>query len=472
MTDVTAEQAEATAPASAAPAKVGKAGIISWVLFEMAQQPFYSVITTFLFGPFFANYFVGDPVRGQNIWLIMAAIMGLCVAVVSPVFGAMADASGRRKPWVLVASLLLAAGMSALWLAEPGRMEYFWLVAIAYVIAGIAAELNGAFVNAIMPKLVQPAYFGRLSGISASVAYLGGLTALILMTAFIAVDATSGKTLLGLDPLLKLDIVRFESDRIAGPLMALWFVIFALPFFIFTPDPKTPTASSSPVWDGFRALGQTARDIRQYGSVATFLIARMLYQDGLGGMFVLAGIYGIQLFGWRTVESGLFGIILILCAMVGAALASVIEGKIGAKALIMICLMVAIVGAIGVVSIGPTHVLFGIPVDAKAIGSGFLSSAGEWMFLVSAVLVGIVAGPLNSSSRSLMAQLSPPDKLAQFFGFYAFSGKATSFLAPVMIVLLTAATGDTRMGVVVVLAFLYHGLILMPFVRVAKEPQS
>ncbi|MEZ5926202.1 MAG: MFS transporter [Hyphomicrobiaceae bacterium] len=459
---------DGTAAASDSDDKVGKLGIVSWVLFELAQQPFYSVITTFLFGPFFANYFIGDPLRGQNTWLAMAAVMGLLVAVLSPVLGAMADASGRRKPWVLLASLCMAAGMATLWLAEPGRMEFFWLVAAAYVIAGLAAELNGAFVNAIMPKLVQPVHFGRLSGISAAVAYLGGLTALILMTAFIAVDATTGKTLLGLEPLLKLDVTRFESDRIVGPLIALWFVVFALPFFLFTPDPRTPTASSTPVRDGLRALRQTARDIRQYGSAATFLIARMLYQDGLGGMFALAGIYGIQLFGWRTVDSGLFGIVLILCAMIGAALASVIESRLGAKALIMICLLIAILGAIGVVSITAEHVLFVIPVAAKVAGSGFMSSAGEWVFLVSAILVGVVAGPLNSSSRSLMARLSPPEKLAQFFGFYAFSGKATSFLAPILIVLLTSATGDTRMGVVVVLAFLYHGLILMPFVRVAK----
>lgn len=469
MIDVSAAQAaDAAAPAIESPGPVSKLGIVGWVLFELAQQPFYSVITTFLFGPFFANYFIGDPLRGQNIWLAMAAVMGLSVAVLSPVLGAMADASGRRKPWVLLASLLLVGGMSALWLAEPGRMEFFWLIAAAYVIAGIAAELNGAFVNAIMPRLVAPTYFGRLSGLSASIAYLGGLTALILLTAFIAVDAATGKTLLGLEPLLKLDVARFESDRIVGPLMALWFVVFALPFLIFTPDPRLSTSSSTPVKDGLRALRQTARDIRQYGSAATFLIARMLYQDGLGGMFALAGIYGIQLFGWRTVDSGLFGIILILCAMAGAAAASIIEGRTGAKALIMICLLMAIIGATGVASIGPEHVLFTVPVAAKAAGSGFMSSAGEWVFLVSAILVGVVAGPLNSSSRSLMAQLSPPDKLAQFFGFYAFSGKATSFLAPILIVLLTAATGDTRMGVVVVLAFLYHGLILMPFVRVAK----
>lgn len=469
MSDVSATRGvDALAPAPAASASVGKLAIVGWVFFELAQQPFYSVITTFLFGPFFANYFIGDPVRGQNVWLVMAAVMGLLVAVLSPTLGAMADASGRRKPWVLVASLFLMAGMSTLWLAEPGHPEYIWLIAAAYIVAGVSAELNGAFVNAVMPKLVAPSYFGRLSGISASVAYLGGLTALILMTAFVAVDATSGLTLLGLEPIVKLDVARFEPDRIVGPLMALWFLVFSLPFLVFTPDPRSGTASATPVKDGLRALRQTAREVGQYESAATFLIARMLYQDGLGGLFALAGIYGIQLFGWRTVDSGLFGIILIMCAMVGAALASVIEARIGAKALIMICLIVAIIGASGVGSIGADHVLFSIAVEPKAVGSAFMSSAGEWVFLVSAVLVGIVAGPLNSSSRSLMAQLSPPDKLAQFFGFYAFSGKATSFLAPILIVLLTAVTGDTRMGVVVVLAFLYHGLILMPFVKVAK----
>ena len=458
----------ADAAGAVAPVKVGKLGIVGWVLFELAQQPFYSLITTFLFAPYFANIVIGDAVRGQSIWGYVAAAMGLLVAVLSPMLGAMADASGRRKPWVLVASLFLIAGMSTLWLAEPGRLEYFWLIVAGYIVAGVAAELNSTFVNAIMPKLVRPEYFGRLSGIAVSIAYLGGLIALMLMTAFIAVNVSTGKTLLGLDPLLQLDTARHENDRIVGPFAALWFLVFALPFLLFTPDPRTATRSSTPVKDGLHALGQTAREVRQYGSVVTFLIARMLYQDGLGGMFAFAGIYGLQLFKWTLVETGIFGMILIVAAMLGAALASLIEGRLGAKALIMLALVVAMVGTIGVVSIDQTHVLFVVPVAPKLPGSAVFSSTGEIVFLLSAILVGFVAGPLNSSSRSLMARLSPPDKLAQFFGFYAFSGKATSFIAPLMIGGLTAATGDPRLGVAVVLAFLYHGLILMPFVRVAK----
>jgi UMF1 family MFS transporter len=469
MTDVIAAQAAgAVAPAFETPNKVGKLGIVGWVLFELAQQPFYSLITTFLFAPYFANVFVGDKVQGQAIWGFTAGAMGLLVAILSPILGAMADASGRRKPWVFLASFFLIAGMCVLWLAEPGRTDLLWLVLAGYIVAGVSAELNSTFVNAIMPRLVQPAYFGRLSGTAVAIAYLGGLIALMLMTAFVAVNPTTGKTLLGLDPLVLLDTARHESDRIVGPFAALWFVVFSLPFFLFTPDPRTATGSAAPVKDGLRALRQTAREIRQYGSVATFLIARMLYQDGLGGMFAFAGIYGVQLFDWSLVETGIFGMILIVAAMLGAALASIIEGRLGAKTLIMLALIVAMIGTIGVVSIDRSHVLFVVPVEPKALDSIIFSATGEWVFLLSAILVGFVAGPLNSSSRSLMARLSPPDKLAQFFGFYAFSGKATSFIAPILIGVLTAATGDPRLGVAVVLAFLYHGLILMPFVRVAK----
>jgi UMF1 family MFS transporter len=458
--------------AGVAAVRVGTLGIVGWVLFEWAAQPFYSLITTFLFAPYFANVFIpGDPAWGQALWGYTAGAMGICVALLSPVIGAMVDASGWRKPWIAIASVLMIAGMATLWYALPGRSDLILLVVAAYVVAGIAAEINGTLVNSIMPRLVPASQFGRLSGIAVAVAYLGGLLALILVAGFITAAPDSGRTLLGLEPVLQLDAGTREGDRFVGPFCAVWFLVFSLPFFLFTPDPRPSLSSRSPVADGLAALRETARDIANYGNVVWFLLARMLYQDGLGGIFAFAGIYGGTLFGWQAFETGILGIILIVAAMSGAAVGGLVEDKLGPKAVIMVSLLLAILGTVGVLSIDATHVLFTTEVVAKAPGSGIFASHGEQVFLLSAVIVGLVAGPLNSSSRSLMARISPPDKLAQFFGFYAFSGKATSFIAPIMIGLMTSLTGDQRLGVAVVIGFLVLGLLMIPLVRVRSADQ-
>lgn len=467
-----AETSSAPVAAGAAPRYSGKAGIVGWILYEWAAQPFYSLITTFLFAPYFVDVFVGDGERGQAIWGFTAGFMGICVAILSPMLGAMADASGRRKPWVAVSSLFLIAGMATLWLADPAKKELMLVILAAYVVAGIAAELNGAFVNAIMPRLVPPQQFGRLSGISVAVAYAGGLLALVLMAGFVATNPTTGKTLLGLDPILALDASKFEGDRLVGPFCAVWFAIFVLPFFLLTPDPRSSKVSASPVRDGLASLRQTAREIVTYGRVVVFLIARMLYQDGMLGVFAFAGIYARTLFGWTALETGILGIILIVSAMVGAALGGLLDDRIGSKPVILGSLVIALIGTVGVLSIDATHVFFTQEVAAKEAGSTIFSSLGEKVFLASAILVGLVAGPLNSSSRSLMARLTPPDKATQFFGFYAFSGKATSFIAPIAIGLMTQLTGSQRLGVGVVIAFLILGFLMIPFVRVPKPEEQ
>lgn len=444
------------------PAPAGRLGLGGWMLFEWSAQPFYSLITTFLFAPYFANGFIGDPVRGQQIWAYAAAFAGLAIAICSPVLGAFADSSGRRKPWIVLSSLFFVAGMSSLWFAEPGRQDLIVWVLLAYAVAAVAAELNAVFVNAMMPGLVPASQYGRTSGMSAAIGYLGGLTSLVVVAGFLVADSASGRTLFGLAPVLDLDGASRQGDRFIGPFCAVWFLIFVLPLLLFTPDRKPASVSST---GGLAALGQTLSELPRHGNILTFLVARMLYVDGLGAVFAFGGIYGAALFGWQAFELGLFGIIVIVAAMLGAAVGGWLDDKIGARRVILVSLAIALVAALGVVSVDKSHVLFLQPVPVKEAGSGFLAALGERVFVLFAILVGLVAGPLNASSRSFMARISPPDRITQFFGLFAFSGKATSFIAPLLVGGLTAATGNQRYGVAVVLVFLVAGLLLMLRVR-------
>ena len=437
----------------------------SWTLYEWASQPFYTLITTFLFSAYFVSGYVGDPTRGQALWGYLVAAAGICVALVSPVLGAIADASGRKKPWVVVSSLFFISGMAALWFAYPGRLDLLWIVALGYIVATVAAELNAVFVNALMPKLVPPSEYGRLSGISSAVGYTGGLLSLVVMAGLIAPNPVTGKTLLGLTPLLPLDAASRQGDRMVGLFAALWFLVFVIPFFLFTPDPPNARKSAAPVREGMATFKQSLVDIRGYGNIVRFLVSRMLYQDGLLGIYAFATVYATSLFGWQLLDQGVFGIVLSAAAIVGALIGGFIDDRIGPKAVIIGAILLALFATLGVLSIGREHVLFVVPVAAKAPGAGLFASASEQVFLGFSVIVGLVAGPLFASSRSLMAAVSPPDKLGQFFGLFALSGKATSFIAPLLIGLMTQITGDQRLGVAVVIGFLILGLILMSGVQ-------
>ena len=449
-------------------AGAGTLGLFGWLIYEWSSQPFYSLVTTFLFAPYFANgCIIDDPVRGQVIWSYAAASAGLAVAVLSPILGAFADASGHRKPWIVVSLLLFLAGLGGLWYADPGHPERLYLIIGAYILAAVAAEVTAAFVNALMPGLVAPEHYGSLSGTSAAIGYLGGLSALVVVAGLLVGEPATGKTLLGLQPLLSLDAVSRQGDRLVGPFCALWLLVFSLPLLLFTPDRQVARPGG-----GLDGLKQTFAELGHHKDIVLFLASRMLFTDGLLAMFSFGGIYGAALFGWQAVELGLFGIILIIAAMIGAAIGGLLDDRIGPKAVILIALAIALMATAGVVSIDRTHVLFTQGVAAKVAGSGFLASTAERWFLGFTIFVGLVTGPLSASSRSLMARLAPKDRVTQFFGLFAFSGKASSFIAPLLVGVLTTVTGQQRWGVAVVLVFLLAGLVMMPFVRARRDESA
>jgi UMF1 family MFS transporter len=201
--------------------------------------------------------------------------------------------------------------------------------------------------------------------------------------------------------------------------------------------------------------------VRDHGQVALFLLARMLYADGLGAVFAFGGIYAATVFGWGATELGLFGIILVLAGTIGAALGGPLDDARGSKTVIVITLLVFILAAIGVLSVDAGHVLFVVPVEAKVAGSAPFSSIGEQVYLAFALLIGITSGPIQSSSRTLLARLCPPGKMTEFFGFFSFSGKITAFAAPLLIGAVTDASGSQRLGIASSLIFLAGGLLLL-----------
>jgi MFS transporter, UMF1 family len=440
----------------------GKRALFGWVLFDWATQPFYTLVVTFLFAPYFVNGFMDDPALGAALWAYATGIAELIAAAFAPVLGAVADAGQRRKPWIAFFSMLLVIGMCGLWLAAPGRTDLVPVVLIAFGLAVIGAELATVFTNAMMTSLVSGKRLGTLSGLGWATGYVGGLASLALVAGLLVADPTTGKTLLGLPPIIPLDPATREGDRLVGPFSAVWYLVFVLPLFLFTPDRSAMPPQTRAVSAGLAQLVRSVKDlVRHHGQVALFLLARMLYADGLGAVFAFGGIYAATVFGWGATELGLFGIVLTIAGTIGAVLGGLLDDRRGSKAVIAFTLLLFIAASIGVLSVDRGHILFVVPVEPKLPGSAPFSSVGEQVYLAFAVLIGLASGPIQASSRTLLARMCPPEKTTEFFGFFSFSGKITAFAAPLAIGAVTHATGSQRLGIGTSLVFLIAGLLLL-----------
>src|ERR1700682_582691 len=178
-----------------------RAAVFSWIFFDWAEHLYSALITTFVFAPYFATHVASDPASGQSLWGFATAAAGLMIALLSPVLGAIADASGRRKPWIAAFGALLVIGSSLMWFGRPGDAGVILPLLIAYGIATIGVEFATVFNNAMMPSLVPPDRIGRLSGTGWATGYLGGFLRLILVLGFLAADPDTGRTLFGFVPL-------------------------------------------------------------------------------------------------------------------------------------------------------------------------------------------------------------------------------------------------------------------------------
>ena len=462
---IAANSSLSSVPVHRAPASA----LAGWVLVDWAIQPFHTLIVTFLFAPYFTTAVAGDATRGQALWGYAAAIAGVLIAIGGPILGAMADRRGR-KPFVALSVGVMALAASALWIARPGADGWtITLVLAAFIVATACAEYTTVFTNSLMSTLVPPSELGRLSGTSWAVAFTGGLVSLIVMAGLVVANPETGKTLMGLSPLLSLDGAARQGDRLAGPFAALWLLGFIIPFFLFTPDVRPVAIQGEPVTSPLTQLWATLSSLPSMPSMLLFLLARALYTDGLSAIFVFGGIYGTSIFDWGLAERGLFGIVLICAGVVGAAIGGVLDDKLGSKRVIMGALVVLIIGALGILSVTSSHILFTVPVAPKVAGAGAFSSVGEKVFLAFACLVSVAAAPNQSASRSLLARLAPPERSAQFFGLFAFSGKVTAFLAPLMIALVTTLSGSQRLGMSAVLLFLVVGFVMLLPVSERRE---
>ncbi len=443
-----------------------RAAVIGWILFDWAAQPYFTLITTFVFAPYFAGLVAPDAAQGQALWGFATAAAGLAIALLSPVLGAIADASGRRKPWIAGFGALLVIGASLMWIGKPGDPGVILPLLLAYAIASVGVEFATVFNNAMMPTLVPPDRIGRLSGTGWATGYVGGILSLVLVLGFLAASPDTGRTLFGLTPLFGLDPVSHQGDRITGPLTAAWFVIFVLPMFLLTPDYPARRPIRDALRVGLSGLRHTLGELPKQKSLATFLLANMIYTDGLVSLFAFGGIYAAGTFGWRTIQIGSFGILLAIAGTFGAWLGGKLDDRFGPKRVIAGSLLILLIAVGAILLVDKDSILF-MEVAPPAPGAGLFSGAAERAYLVLGCLIGAAGGPLQAASRTLLIRLAPKDRIAQYFGLFALTGKVTSFVGPLLIGAITAATASQKAGMVVLVVFFAAGLVLLARVREA-----
>ncbi len=441
-------------------------GQFGWAMFDWANQPYYTIIVTILFAPYFVQEFIGDAVRGQQIYSLALTIAGVFTAIMSPVLGAIADVSGRRKPWMLLFSLGFVISVATLWFAEPGAPNGIAGPFLAIILAAISMEIAIVFNNAMLPSVAPANRVGWLSGFGWGIGYFGGLVALLFIQWFfvfpgqVALPGVPGVPLLGLDQ------SAFEPERFTAPFAAVWYTLFILPLFLFTPDgDSTKVKLNVAVRDGLSSLKKTLMQIRAYGNVIRFFIGRMIYADALGAVFAFSGIYAAAIFGWGSLELGISGLIILVFAGFGSMVGGWLDDKIGSKRTIVIAVTCLIVAAIGTVSIRDDRILFLITTIPASSLDGLFAGVSEQVYILFGCLTGLGLGPTQSASRTMVARLAPRHMVGEFYGLFAFSGQATAFLAPALIGYLTGALNDPRASIIVIIAMLVIGLVIILPVR-------
>ncbi len=441
--------------------------ILGWMSFDWASQPYYTLGLTFIFGPYFAavaaQYFMGEGLdevaagaSAQSTWAFGQTIAGLVIAFTAPFLGAFADNTGRKMPWIIGFSALYVIGAWSLWYLTPDSSSLMLFLILFYV-GFIAAESALNFVNAYLPSMGTPDDVGRISGTGASVGYWGGLVALIFMLLFLAEDATTGRTLIGLDPLFGLDPSAREGTRAVGPFMAIWFAVFMIPFFMWVrDDPKDAGAvpKMSKVWGDLKT---TLRNVAQRKSTASFLLGSMFYRDALNALYAFGGVYATLVLGWGTIWLGVFGIISVITAAVFTYVGGRFDAKLGPKPVIIFCIIALTIVSSFIVGMSRTQV-FGIALAAD-------SMVPDIIFFTCGSVIGGAGGAIYAASRSMMVRHTNPERPTEAFGLFALSGKATAFMAPALIGIFTALTGNVQLGFLPVIFLFLLGLLLLSWVN-------
>ncbi|MEO1307340.1 MAG: MFS transporter [Pseudomonadota bacterium] len=440
--------------------------IKGWMMFDWASQPFYTLLVTFLFGPYFVTVATDAflPTAGsedaakanaQSLWSLGQTVSGLCIAASAPLLGAFADTTGRRMPWIIFFSVLYVLGAASVWWLTPDGSLLVGAL-IAFGVAFIGIEFATIFTNSMLPDLGPQRVIGRISGNGYAVGYVGGVLSLAVMLVFFVAVPGTAATIVGLAPLFGLDPEFGQDMRFAGPFAAVWYLVFMVPFFLWIREPRrtVPPGQFKAAVDSLLA---SLRGVFHSRSLAAYLVGSMFYRDALAALYGFGGTYAVLVLDWGAIQLLIFGVL----AAVGAAIFSWIGGfadrNLGPKPVIVFCIFVLIGSCLALVSTS-REAFVGMPLSEG-------SALPDIILYVVGRAIGSAGGVLQASSRTMMVRHAKPERPTEAFGLYALSGKATAFLGPALIGAVTYLTGSVRLGIAPLIFLFLLGLLLLVWVH-------
>lgn len=414
--------------------------VLYWCMYDWANSAYGAVVLSFVFAPYFLARVAEDPVHGQAQWGFAISISAICVAILSPMLGALADQGGRRRTWLAVCTLAAIVATTAMWWVRPDPSSLTFALTLL-VVSNAGFELGYVFYNALLTDVAPDELRGRVSGMGWAAGYFGGLASLALVYLMLVIPDP---------PLFGLDPAQAQPARLSSPVSALWFLVFSAPLILFGPKERpSPESAATIVRKGLADIWQTVRQLPTTPSIAWLLLAHMFFADGVSSIFIFGPLVAKGAFGFSDTQMLFFGVSIYVAAGTGAFIFGWIDDWIGAKPVVMVSIVALAVVSVSIVLLD-----------------------SQRAFWIASCILGIFFGPVQASGRSLMSRLAPPDKVAKYFGLYALAGRATGPLGAAMIGWVTLATQNQKAGIAVVAVSFVLGFLFMLPVREPRKQKA
>ena len=431
-----------------------KIEIFGWAMFDFANSAYTTVIITVVYAVIFPEIIVGRDASGEFrngnlLWSLALGISYGLVVLTAPVFGAIMDFTASKKKFLFASYILTIMATTALYFVQPGG---YIIGMVLIIISNLGFSAGESFVSSFLPDLGPPEALGKISGFAWGLGYFGGLASTLLVT------------LLG-----PLQIGNFANLRFVGPITAAFFLVAAIPTFLWVKERGTAQVlpkGASYLTIGFKRLVRTAHELENFRDLMIFLVALFFAMAGLSIVISFAFIYGNQVVKWDETARMLMFVITQFTAAGGAILFGVIQDKIGAKKTFNYTLVLWVVAVVLIWKTNDLTVALN-----ELLGTQWHSQS---VFLAIGCLAGMGLGATQSASRAIVALFSPESKSGEFFGFWGLSGKLASILGIVSLGILQSLFGLQR-AILLCAVFFFIAFVINLFVdeahgrRVAQE---
>ncbi len=414
----------------------------AWYLYDFGNSAYASVVLLAVYSAYFKDQVVGGA-EGTRMWGIAVGIAMLVVALISPVLGAIADFTAGKKRFLLFFTVIACLFTAGLFFAKPGAvvigMGFFIVAEIGYRAAQV-------YYNGLLPEIAKPHEMGRVSGYGWAIGTLGGVVCLLLILPLVV--------LIGGTLIVRLSLV----------ITAVFFAVSAVPIFLWLRErakPRTLPSGENYLSVALKQLWKTITTAAQFREFVKFMVAFLVYNDGIIMALDFAAIIGAVLYGMSQEQLIIFMIIVQLTNVAGAYLFGILVDRLGGKRSLMVSLLLMIAVVIWL----------------------YFNQTLTGYFFVGAV-AGVAMAGAQSVSRTMVAIFAPPGQSAEFYGFFAVMGRTSSFIGPFVYGLLAAEAAlryqaggqdavlaeqsGQRVAILSIVAFLAVGLALLAFVDERK----